>query len=373
MSDLKPKVLVIGVSGALGRAVCDVFSARHWNVLRGLRTPDGQPDSVYVDLEDEQSVAEAMAGVDIVVNTVPLNYTAERIALTTGAKLLSLAITEMSAQQGLRNQYLRASGTVVLNAGLAPGVTNLVVNDLVSHDRYWKGRITIAVPLPWNGYRGAEGIRLVHANFTTSGRHGAYSGSHDAVVISFPEPIGDTECIGWSERNDGWVQRLAAGRMVRAYCYIDNRRLNSWIVRLNKRDILGRLPLWPFLRFQRRFDAPTEEPVSIWVSLKTPEFEHSRIITCTGWYLSSAKAAEVMAAQLLNSEHLAGRGCLDSNEAFTLAELAGPLQECGVVVHNHLPEIGIHRAVPAYAGRPAAGWAPGLGERDRWSGTDTPR
>ncbi|EUA44640.1 NAD dependent epimerase/dehydratase family protein [Mycobacteroides abscessus 21] len=146
MSDLKPKVLVIGASGALGRAVCDVFSARHWNVLRGLRTPDGQPDSVYVDLEDEQSVAEAMAGVDIVVNTVPLNYTAERIALTTGAKLLSLAITEMSAQQGLRNQYLRASGTVVLNAGLAPGVTNLVVNDLVSHDRYWKGRITIAVP-----------------------------------------------------------------------------------------------------------------------------------------------------------------------------------------------------------------------------------
>ncbi|SHW58007.1 Uncharacterised protein [Mycobacteroides abscessus subsp. abscessus] len=43
------------------------------------------------------------------------------------------------------------------------------------------------------------------------------------------------------------------------------------------------------------------------------------------------------------------------------------------MVHNHLPEIGIHRAVPAYAGRPAAGWAPGLGERDRWSGTDTPR
>lgn len=138
MSDLKPKVLVIGASGALGKAVCDVFSARHWNVLRGLRTPDGQPDSVYVDLEDEQSVAEAMAGVDIVVNTVPLNYTAERIALTTGAKLLSLAITEMSAQQGLRNQYLKASGTVVLNAGLAPGVTNLVVNDLVAHDRYWK-------------------------------------------------------------------------------------------------------------------------------------------------------------------------------------------------------------------------------------------
>lgn len=51
MSDLKPKVLVIGASGALGKAVCDVFSARHWNVLRGLRTPDGQPDSVYVDLE----------------------------------------------------------------------------------------------------------------------------------------------------------------------------------------------------------------------------------------------------------------------------------------------------------------------------------
>ncbi|MGL5444233.1 MAG: hypothetical protein ACRDDJ_17390, partial [[Mycobacterium] stephanolepidis] len=284
-----------------------------------------------------------------------------------------LAITETSAQLSLRNQHLNAPGTVVLNAGLAPGVTNLVADELVAYDRYWKGQITIAVPLPWNGYRGTGGIRLVHSNFTTSGRHGAYSGSHDAVTISFPDPIGETKCIGWSERNDGWVQRLAAGRMVRAYCYIDNPRLNSLIVRLNKRGILGRLPLWPFLKFQHEYEAPTEEPVSIWVALKTPEFQQSRIITCNGWYLSSAKAAEVMAAQLFHSEHLAGRGCLDSSEAFTLAELRGGLEDCGVKVSEHTPGIGMQKAGPEYAGRPAAGWSAGLGDRERWSGTDTSR
>jgi hypothetical protein len=58
--------------------------------------------------------------------------------------------------------------------------------------------------------------------------------------------VGTVECIGWAERDHGWVQRLVEGRMVRVYCYIDDPKLNSQIVRLNERGILAHLPLWPF-------------------------------------------------------------------------------------------------------------------------------
>ena len=356
MSNRQPTVLVVGASGALGRAVCGVLTGRGWNVIRGMRTPDGGEHTVHLDVENHQSVADAMSMVDITINTVPLTYTAEKIALETGAKLLSLAITGTAAQRTLKNQYRDAPGTVVLNGGLAPGVTNLVVDELISYDVKWQGDITIAVPLPWNGYRGAEGIRLVHSYFTTSGRHGAYSGLHDTVMISFPDPIGDTECIGWAERDDGWVQRLAVGRMVRAYCYIDNPRLNSLIVRLNKWDILRRLPLQPFLKFQPSCATPTEEPVSIWVSLKTPDFQRSKIISGNGWYLSSARASAVMAESLLEDDRLTARGCLDSNEAFTLTDLQDSLEKCGVSVTDYISNLDVRRVTPVYTGRPAAGF-----------------
>ena len=58
--------------------------------------------------------------------------------------------------------------------------------------------------------------------------------------------MGTVECIGWAERDYGWVQRFVEGRMVRVYCYIGESKLNSQIVHLNKRGILAHLPLWLF-------------------------------------------------------------------------------------------------------------------------------
>ena len=106
----------------------------------------------------------------------------------------------------------------------------------------------IAVPLPWNNYHGADGVRLVHEYMTTSGRHGSYFGHHDMENVPFPAPVGVKKCVGWAERDSGWVQRLAEGRQVRAYCYVDSPHLNSMILMMNKLRLLKSLPQYPFLR-----------------------------------------------------------------------------------------------------------------------------
>lgn len=332
MSTTAPTALIIGANGALGRVVSDVFTQRGWHITRAMRSAAGQPgDVVSIDLTDREALAALMNRVDVTVNTVPAGFGAESVALERGHRLLSLAITPMPDQTTLRNTYRHAPGTAILNAGLAPGVSNLVVADLVRHDPAGTGKISIAVPLPWNNYHGAEGVRLVHRYMTKSGRHGSYSGVHDSLLIKFPDPIGVKNCVGWAERDAGWVQRLAGGRLVRAYCYLDSPLLNSLIHTMNKMGSLHRLPLSPFLRMTERMDAPTVEPVSIAVSLQQGETLHSRIIECNGWYLSAAQAGEVMAREFVSDNTLVARGCIDSDEAFTLRRIAPLLAE-----RNHL-------------------------------------
>jgi|SRR5271166_5466112 len=72
---------------------------------------------------------------------------------------------------------------------------------------------------------------------------------------------------------------------------------------------------------------PTTEPVSIWISLDLHGTRRSRVIQCRGWYRSAAQAGEVMAAKFVADGSLLPRGCIDSNEAFTLSDIEPQLAE----------------------------------------------
>jgi hypothetical protein len=95
--------------------------------------------------------------------------------------------------------------------------------------------------------------------------------------------------------------------------------------------------------------------VSIWVSLDVDGIQHSRVIQCLGRYLSSAKASEVMARRFITDGHIAGRGCLDSYEAFTLPEIHTDLESLnGLTVHGDIPGIEVQpvtRSVPPIPAR----------------------
>jgi hypothetical protein len=95
--------------------------------------------------------------------------------------------------------------------------------------------------------------------------------------------------------------------------------------------------------------------VSIWVSLDVDGIQHPGVIQCLGRYLSSAKASEVMARRFITDGHIAGRGCLDSYEAFTLPEIQTDLESLnGLTVHSDIPGIEVQpvtRSVPPIPAR----------------------
>jgi dTDP-4-dehydrorhamnose reductase len=73
-------VLVIGAHGVLGSALVRAFEDAEWRVVRGVRRGDGAPGCRVVDLDRSETVAAAIAGVDLVVNAVPHSgLTAERV------------------------------------------------------------------------------------------------------------------------------------------------------------------------------------------------------------------------------------------------------------------------------------------------------
>jgi nucleoside-diphosphate-sugar epimerase len=61
-------VLVVGAQGVLGAAVVRAFEDARWRVVRGVRRCGGVGGSVLVDLDRPETVAAAIAGVDLVVD-----------------------------------------------------------------------------------------------------------------------------------------------------------------------------------------------------------------------------------------------------------------------------------------------------------------
>lgn len=81
-------VLVIGAHGVLGGALVRAFADTGWRVVRGARRGDGALGCAVVDLDRPETVAAAIAGVDLVVDPVPHpGLTAERVVLREAARL----------------------------------------------------------------------------------------------------------------------------------------------------------------------------------------------------------------------------------------------------------------------------------------------
>ncbi len=126
-------VLVIGARGVLGSALVRAFEDAGWRVVQGARQRDGTRGSTFVDLDRPETVAAAIARVDLVVDAVPHpELTAERVVLREGGALIDVSMRPAAAAQRLRAETTSARGTVVLNAGRSPGVSNLVVADLLA-------------------------------------------------------------------------------------------------------------------------------------------------------------------------------------------------------------------------------------------------
>lgn len=94
----------------------------------------GQISAVGCDAQDQQSLCQAFAGVDLVVNAAQyqVNRDVMRACLTIGAHYMDLGglFHETQQQKLLDNEFKAAGLTAVMGMGAAPGMTNVLAQYL---------------------------------------------------------------------------------------------------------------------------------------------------------------------------------------------------------------------------------------------------
>jgi NAD(P)-dependent dehydrogenase (short-subunit alcohol dehydrogenase family) len=323
-------VLVIGAHGVLGSALARAFEDAGWRVARGVRRGDDARGCTPVDLDRSDTVAAAIAGVDLVLDPVPHpGLTAERAVLREGGALIDVSMRPAAAARRLRAEATSARGTVVVNAGRTPGVSNLVVADLLAAHPD-ADAIEIVFSFTAGGTSGRAGGESVHRYLTSLRRHAT-------AVIPFPAPIGPTRCLRFAESEDGWLGDLAGGRAVATYARFSPKVLHCAVLGVNALRLMQLLPLAAFV--PRGKSSPTEltsESLTEWVGVRRQgTVVETRTITGAGNYRVTAAATLVLAEALLDpARHDRARpGCFEPQELFTLPELAANLRKRGVAVN----------------------------------------
>lgn len=229
------RVLIIGSQGVLGSLLVGAFAGAGWEVLRGGRRPDERADFRHVDLDEPETVAGAITEVDLVINPVPdAGLTAERLVLDRGGVLINVSAMPAHAGRRLQEQTPRARGTVVMNAGIAPGVTNLIAADLLAaHPE--ADEVELAFTVSTKSTSGRAGADFAHRNLTALARH-------RTTVIPLPEPFGARRCLGFAEPDAGWLGAAAANLAVGTYVCIAERPVHRAMLALNAAGVMSRLP-----------------------------------------------------------------------------------------------------------------------------------
>lgn len=323
-------VLVIGARGVLGSALVRAFEDAGWRVVQGVRRSDGARGSTVVDLDRPETVAAAIAAVDLVVDPVPHpELTAERVVLREGGALIDVSMRPAAAAGRLRAETTSARGAVVLNAGRTPGVSNLVVADLLAAHPD-ADTVEIVFSFTAGGASGRAGGESLHRHLTSARRHAT-------AVIPFPAPVGPTRCLRFAESDDGWLGDLAARRVVATYARFSPRALHRAVLSVNALGLMQALPVAAFV--PRRRNGPTElttEPLTEWVAVRR-QGAHlaARTITGAGNYRVTAAATLVLAEALLDRARRDGPrpGCFEPQELFSLPELETDLRQRGLAVN----------------------------------------
>jgi hypothetical protein len=323
-------VLVIGAQGVLGSALVRAFEDAGWRVVQGVRRSDGAWDSTIVDLDRPETVAAAIAGVDLVVDPVPHpGLTAERVVLREGGALIDVSMRAAAAARRLRAETTSARGVVVLNAGRTPGVSNLVVADLLAaHPE--ADAVEVVFSFTAGGASGRAGGESVHRHLTSARRHGT-------AVIPFPAPVGETRCLRFAESEDGWLGDLAGRRAVATYARFSPKALHRALLGINALRLMQMLPRAAFVpRAKNRTTELTTESLTEWVAVRREGTRlAARTITGAGNYRVTAAATLVLAEALLDPARGDGArpGCFEPQELFSLPVLEADLRQRGLAVN----------------------------------------
>jgi NAD(P)-dependent dehydrogenase (short-subunit alcohol dehydrogenase family) len=327
--DSQPRVLVIGARGALGALVADAFRRHGWAVRGSSRDPFSAPDFQHVDLTDPATLAPALDGVDLVITTVPdTTLAAERHVLKHGGVLLNLSAEPATALRSLRRQAGQAKGTVVMNAGIAPGVTNLLAAELLDENPD-ADEVELVFTVTTQGTGGAASAAFAHRGFT--GR-----GHHRVKRVTLPEPFGSRRVLGFAEPDGGWLGPAADGLTVSPYICVAERSLGAMMRALNAARLISKLP--PAAMGSGRptaLEEASREPVahSVAVLHEGLRLDH-RLVVGQGDFRMAASSGIVFAEALLGRDGrvAAQPGAWYPEEVLSLKRVEASLRRAGIDV-----------------------------------------
>jgi NAD(P)-dependent dehydrogenase (short-subunit alcohol dehydrogenase family) len=325
----RPRVLVIGARGALGALVADSFQRHGWTVRPSSREPVPTRDFQYVDLADPATLAPALDGVSLVITTVPdPTLAAERHVLHHGGVLLNLSAQPATALLSLRREAAPAKGTVVMNAGIAPGVTNLLAAELLEENPE-ADEIELVFTVTTRGTGGPASAAFAHRGFT--GR------SHLRVKeVVLPEPFGSRRVLGFAEEDGGWLGPAADGRTVSPYICVAERPAAGMMRMLNAVRVISRLPRAAVGsgRHAAVEDASHESVAHSVAVLRTGQVLDYRLVVGQGDFRMAASSSIVFAEALVGQDgRLAPQpGAWYPEEVLSLKLVEASLRQAGIDV-----------------------------------------
>ncbi|HTP23008.1 MAG TPA: hypothetical protein VMJ65_25595 [Solirubrobacteraceae bacterium] len=317
------RALVIGAHGVLGALTVRAFEGAGWEVRSGARRP--RPGEVEIDLGRRDSVAAAVDEHELVVNTVPHpELLAERHVLEHGGVLINVSDLPAAAGRSLRAVAGGARGTVVMNAGLAPGVTTIVAADLLSRHPS-AGELEIVFTLSLTVPRGPASADFIYRGLTALARH-------RTAVVPLPRPFGERRCLGFGEGDAGWLGGIAEGRIVRQYVCIAEPAVHQQLLELNGLGAMTNLPRSLIGSSKQRVNpTASSEPVAHWIAaIRAGRRLSVRTVECLGDFRGAARSTVVFADAL--RAHPAARGCFDPEEIWTLTGVEANLRAAGITV-----------------------------------------
>jgi hypothetical protein len=315
------RVMVIGARGVLGTLTTRAFQAAGWEVRRATRKP--KADETLVDLDRPATVAAALRDHELVVNAVPHpGLVVERAVLDRGGALINISALEAAAGRSLRAVAAGARGTVLMNAGLAPGVTNLVAAELLRACPEAE-ELEIVLTLSSAAPRGPASVEFIHRGMTGGARH-------RLISVPLPAPFGMRRCMGFRNHDAGWLGGIAEGRVVRLYVCIAEPAAHERMLALNTAGPANGLPNSLFrARSLAQAGTAGNEPVAHWIAARRGGRRLSvRTVECRGDFLHAARCATLFAELMRRRDR--PRGCFNPEELCALADLEPDLLAAGV-------------------------------------------
>lgn len=317
LSGTGERVLVIGAGGVLGALTAKAFERAGWEVLRGSRA----------------SALDGLDEADVVVNAASHpGVAAERSVMARGGLILNTAALPAAWTTKLRGSRATASGTVVLGAGLAPGLTNLIAAELLGvHPDADEVELVFTVSAgATSGRAGRESVL----------RHITGRAEHETLAVPLPPPFGTRECLSFAESERGWIAGLAGPRVVRSYVCFAEAEVHDALLARNR---LGTIADIDQAAFVRGTPAPpagiSSEPVAHWICVRRAGRRlAARTIRCAGVYRGAAHATVALAHALQDMRAHAPlpAGVFGPEDVVAIADLRPYLTSAGIGVATEM-------------------------------------